>query len=224
MLDVCASELITGACLLLDWPKWTTCNTGAGRKSRQLCLHTAGYSRCHISWYMLCCFKKKSPLCYKRRALKHRIVRCWVKDGSDHDAPLVPWTVVNLLKHSDTLLFLMRNRQPQQLQGRTPVPSSHHSFLSVSWWVSLQKNKEWLFQLMMKHLEGLLRNICRINLPHVFTNTLALKKPHRGEKGQTGCFVHIQKGKCVLLVFKMVHYMRFPRQDEELSSTNLIMA
>lgn len=68
MLDVCASELITGACLLLDWPKWTTCNTGAGRKSRQLCLHIAGYSRCHISWYMLCCFKKKSPLCYKIHA------------------------------------------------------------------------------------------------------------------------------------------------------------
>lgn len=129
-------------------------------------------------------------------------MRCWVKDGSDHDAPLVPWTVVNLLRRSDTLLFLMRNRQPQQLQGRTPVPSSHHSFLSVIWWVSLQKNKKWLFQLMMKHLEGLLRNICRINLPHVFTNTLALQKPHRGEKGQTGCFVHIQKGKCVLLVLQ----------------------
>lgn len=55
---------------------------------------------------------------------------------------------------------------------------------------------------MMKHLEGSLRNICRINLPHVFTNMLALQKPHCGEKGQMRCFVHIQKGKCVLLVLQ----------------------
>lgn len=115
---------------------------------------------------------------------------------------MVLWSLINLLKHRDMLLFLMRNRQPQQPQGRTSIPSSHHSFLPVSWWVSLQKNKEWLFQLMMKHLEGSLQNICRMNLPHVFTNTLALQKSHCGEKGQMGCFVDIQKGKLVLLVLQ----------------------
>lgn len=131
-------------------------------------------------------------------------LNCTVLDEGqyDHDAPSVLWRAVNLLKHGDMLLLPMRNRQAQQPQGRTPIPSSHHSFLSVSWWVSLQKNEEWLFQLMMKLLEGSLRNTCRINLPHVFTNTLALQKPHCGEKGQTGCFVHSWRGKCVLLVLQ----------------------
>lgn len=41
-----------------------------------------------------------------------------------------------------------------------------------------------------------------MNLPHVFANTLALQKPHCGEKGQMGCFVHIQKEKLVLLVLQ----------------------
>lgn len=202
MLNVCALELITGACPVHDWWKWTTCNTGAGQKTQTALLtHSWALLMPHPLVYVVLPLKR-IPLCYKMFALKHWIVQCWMKDSSDHDAPLVLWTPVNLLKNRDMLLFLMRDRQPQQPQGRTPVPSTHHSFLSVSWWVSLQKNKEWLFQLMMKHLEGSLRNICMINLPHVFTNTQALQKPHCGEKGQKGCFVNIQKGKCVLLVLQ----------------------
>lgn len=55
---------------------------------------------------------------------------------------------------------------------------------------------------MVKHLAGSLRNTCRITLPHVFTNTLALQKPQLGQKGQMGCSLQFQEAKRVLLVLQ----------------------
>lgn len=124
-----------------------------GKNPRQLCLHIAGHSWCHISWYTLWVVFVKIPLCYKTQALKHRI-------------DSIGWRTAVTMMHRGTVVSYKplaaqghvavsnEKQTTSATKGRTPIPSSHHSFLPVSWWVSLQKNKEWLFQLMMKHLEG----------------------------------------------------------------------
>lgn len=60
MLNVCALELITGPIWCMTDEIGPPATLELGKKPRQLCLQVAGHSWCHMSWYMLCCLKKKS--------------------------------------------------------------------------------------------------------------------------------------------------------------------
>lgn len=59
MFNVCASELITGACLVHDYSKWTTCNSGAGQKNQTALLaHSWALLKTHLLVYVVLPLKK----------------------------------------------------------------------------------------------------------------------------------------------------------------------